>query len=230
VEALTQQHDKIDLNSTRSLAIWTTIVVGVSGLFRLGELVGEDPFIEPVTQGALTFCRTPEGQKYANLHLKGSKSDPFANGVDIRISALNVKECHSLASRCPIVLLKRLLKTYRGLGFLKTTSPLFLTETGIKLNKKDITQAMASWFKNSLRPGAQFKGHSLRRGGATNLFNANVSADTIQRLGRWKTDAYKVYLEPDLGHLLDAQRCGLTEERQTHQDDEALQRIWEEDE
>jgi hypothetical protein len=190
-------------------------MVGVFRALPVGGIGRRRPVHSPY-QRALTFCQTPEGQRYANLHLNGSKSDPFANGVDVRISALNVKECHSLATRCPIVLLKRLLKAYRGLGFLKSTSPLFLTETGIKLNKKDITQAMASWFKNSQRPGAQFKGHSLRRGGATNLFNAQVSADTIQRLGRWKTDAYKVYLEPELGRLQDAQRCGLAEVQQTH--------------
>ena len=39
-----------------------------------------------------------------------------------------------------------------------------------------------------------FSTHSFRRGGATLLFRAKVSADKIQLMGDWKSDAYKRYL------------------------------------
>ena len=39
-----------------------------------------------------------------------------------------------------------------------------------------------------------FSTHSFRRGGATLLFRAKVSADKIHLMGDWKSDAYKRYL------------------------------------
>jgi len=39
----------------------------------------------------------------------------------------------------------------------------------------------------------QYASHSLRRGGATALFLGGAKDLTIQRFGRWKSDAYKIY-------------------------------------
>ena len=57
-----------------------------------------------------------------------------------------------------------------------------------------------------------FSGHSLRRGAAVSATAAGVSDALIQLLGRWSSDAYKVYLETTpveiehLNRLLDAMR------------------------
>jgi integrase len=39
----------------------------------------------------------------------------------------------------------------------------------------------------------RFAGHSLRAGGATDLFNANVPHPIIKRMGRWRSDAAMIY-------------------------------------
>ena len=39
----------------------------------------------------------------------------------------------------------------------------------------------------------RFAGHSLRAGGATDLFNANVPYPIIKKMGRWRSDAAMIY-------------------------------------
>ena len=40
---------------------------------------------------------------------------------------------------------------------------------------------------------SRFAGHSLRAGGATDLFNANVPYPIIKKMGRWRSDAAMIY-------------------------------------
>ena len=47
----------------------------------------------------------------------------------------------------------------------------------------------------------KYAGHSFRRGGATALTLAGVADSDIQRHGRWKSDAYKLYLPRRLAGL-----------------------------
>ena len=53
----------------------------------------------------------------------------------------------------------------------------------------------------------KYSSHSLRSGGATVAAEAGVPTWIIQRLGRWKSDCYKVYIESDKRSLLTAQRA-----------------------
>jgi hypothetical protein len=46
-------------------------------------------------------------------------------------------------------------------------------------------------------PSQSYAGHSFRRGGATALKLAGVADSDIQRHGRWKSDAYKLYFDAD---------------------------------
>ncbi len=44
---------------------------------------------------------------------------------------------------------------------------------------------------------ASFSGHSFRRGGATALFQAGVPESQIKAHGRWKSDAFRRYIDID---------------------------------
>jgi hypothetical protein len=41
---------------------------------------------------------------------------------------------------------------------------------------------------------SDYNGHSFRKGGAQSLAEANVPSDTIQAMGRWTSDCYKLYI------------------------------------
>ena len=51
-----------------------------------------------------------------------------------------------------------------------------------------------------------FTGHSLRRGGATALYNAGWTAEEIMAHGRWTSDAYRIYLERTEAEKMDIVR------------------------
>ena len=44
----------------------------------------------------------------------------------------------------------------------------------------------------------KYSGHSFRRGGASFALEAGVPADLVQTQGDWRSDAYKVYIDPSL--------------------------------
>jgi integrase len=77
-------------------------------------------------------------------------------------------------------------------------SPVFWRE-----GKSGLTPITYKWFSDRFKELLQLAGedptkygtHSLRRGGATWAFRCGLSAEAIQLLGHWKSDAYKVYLE-----------------------------------
>ena len=63
-----------------------------------------------------------------------------------------------------------------------------------------VDSSVSLWLKAAvknclgLNPDA-FSGHSLRRGGATALFLAGVSEHWIAIHGRWRSNAYKLYID-----------------------------------
>lgn len=44
---------------------------------------------------------------------------------------------------------------------------------------------------------SQFSGHSLRAGGATDLFLARVPYGIIKKMGRWKSNCFLIYFRDD---------------------------------
>src|SRR5882724_9884023 len=63
-----------------------------------------------------------------------------------------------------------------------------------------------SWFISRLRKSLdnEVSGHSLRSGGATALALAGVNDDSIQAMGRWSSDTFRIYIRkhPVILHVL----------------------------
>ena len=58
----------------------------------------------------------------------------------------------------------------------------------------------------SLDVEGHYSGHSVRRDAATSAYDANLSTDQIQLVGRWKSDAYNFYIVTHPAHILIASR------------------------
>jgi hypothetical protein len=67
-------------------------------------------------------------------------------------------------------------------------SPLFLTEQGQHPTRHWFDKRFFAVFDCS------FGGHSLRAGGATYFASLGLSEDIIQALGRWSSEAWKIYI------------------------------------
>lgn len=169
------------------LAVWAIMCLGVYGLLRLGELLPSSILSKQLTTSSIRWYSST----HASLHLKSSKTDPFGEGYTI----------HYFANgdiTCPIEALRAI---YPKDADLSPEVPLFRHSDGRAWTRSQFITAIR-WFvqrtednhKLGLKAKA-FAGHSLRRGGATSLALRGVPSHVVKMLGRWASDAYRIYMD-----------------------------------
>lgn len=133
------------------------------------------------------------------LHLGPTKAHQLGTGEKVRITdfaglsaykfLLNWYNRHDLGSRPNYYLF-----------------PMPIHSAG-KVVAMDFSQpASKKWFSNVIDKcvrslgldASSYSGHSLRAGGATELFNARVAYPMIKLYGRWKSDAALIYYRDDI--------------------------------
>ena len=121
--------------------------------------------------------------------LPASKTDPFRQGVTITIAAADERACavsvlHLLLTRWPS----------------PPESPLFtlhhheLGQNPTAFDRRIVVNELRGCLTSAGISGG-YSGHSFRRGAATSARMAGVADHDIQLLGRWRSDAYKRYIE-----------------------------------
>lgn len=122
---------------------------------------------------------------FAKYTLPRCKTDPFFQGSAVVLASCNID------GACPVDALQRYLLR-RDVRF-PLDGALFLTSSG--------TPPSRSWFMTRFRRffPASKSGHSMRSGGATAYAQAGLPLDHIQALGRWSSEAFKIYVR---GHPL----------------------------
>lgn len=176
------------------------LLSGFFALHRLGELTWPDQTRlqswRKVVQRASVY-RTDGVYGYT---LPGHKADRFFEGSIIRIDDSFAPAHISPSDEFDAYL--------RGRDLLFPLQPaLWLTASG------DIPTR--SWFLDRLKacvPDAQIAGQSLRAGGATYYASIGWPDDRIQALGRWSSEAFKIYIRKN-PVLLQALLHGLRTER-----------------
>lgn len=114
--------------------------------------------------------------------LKSSKTDPFRKGVNIYVG----KTDNFL---CPV---SALLKYFALRG--DRPGMLFKFEDNSLLTKSKFTQHLRILLDRAGIDGSQYAGHSFRIGAASTAAAKGVEDSLIQTLGRWKSNAYLVYV------------------------------------
>lgn len=152
------------------------------GFFRLGELI---PYsvAEMGKVVAIKDLTILEGKPALRIQLRHSKNKPV-NQTPI----ITLQSSSDLAI-CPVLSMRRFL-AFRGLAH----GPIFVNPAGFPITKK--------WFNSQFNLCLQFvgldvsrfKGHSFRIGAASEAAAAGFSDAQIRHLGRWKSDAFKVYI------------------------------------
>lgn len=130
-----------------------------------------------------------------SLLLRVSKTDPFRKTVRVRIG-------HAV----PVQAMLDYLRVHPCLA--NSSSPLFVLSATCHspLTREAMIQGTRAVLKHCGYDEKQFNGHSYRKGGATSLFKAGVAESVIQLLGRWLSDAYKLYIDTPVNKLLHANR------------------------
>ena len=188
------------LQHRRDALLWAMMWTATAGLLRISEFActeNSDPdrllrmrqlsvfdsSDTPYSLQQLRDAHLPDSAlRYASLHLDASKTDPFRTGVDVIIAA-------------PIAL--SAIRTYVSLcspaGVL-ATSPLFHFDDGQPVTRRWLMDRVDELLRSTHHDPRAYSSHSFRKGGAVSLQQQGVEDSIIRRTGRWRSDAFNLYV------------------------------------
>ncbi|PPQ83077.1 hypothetical protein CVT24_012468, partial [Panaeolus cyanescens] len=175
--------------SLDDLVFDAAIKLAWSGFLRCGEFTTKSKF-SPTTnlsRDSVDFKPSFDNADHIKLTLPSSKTDTFRKGVTITISAAAAG-----LSTCPVTALKRL---FIASPTSSPQEPLFRLKDGSPLSRSHFIATLHERLRLLGIDPTAYSGHSFRRGAATAANAAGYSDVEIQLLGRWRSDAYKLYID-----------------------------------
>lgn len=173
------------------------IKLAFTAFLRSGEFTvkGEkhkifDPSIH-LTRGSISFFPSLSTPSDISITFPASKTDPFRKGVTTHVAAVD-------APTCAVKALQFLFHTDPR----PPTAPLFCNADGSPLQYSSFVYSLRSLLNSAGFDAQKFSGHSFRRGAATAAAEAGLTEYEIQMLGRWRSDAYKLYIESSRSRIL----------------------------
>ncbi|XP_066441041.1 uncharacterized protein [Eleutherodactylus coqui] len=135
--------------------------------------------------GGLRFEDVLCGTDDIKICIKKSKTDVYGAGEWLRLTALGT-------AACPVALLRQFLSRHSGKG------QLLAHASGAPLTKFQFGAVMRTCLKRLGFEPSEFGTHSFRIGAATSAFACGLRGDEVKRVGRWRSEAYKSYVRPNL--------------------------------
>jgi hypothetical protein len=155
-------------------------LIAFFGLLRASEYLTSNSNYFTNDTLLVTDIQFANNFNYVTIHIKQSKTDPFRQGCYIKVWANH-------GSSCPVRNLRIYLLQNNHIG------PLFQFN-----NRSYLTRATFSKIIQLCLPNTNLNTHSFRIGGASAAHEAGVPDTTIQTLGRWASNAFRLYLRiPD---------------------------------
>jgi len=177
---------------------WAIFALGFYGLFRRSELIA-------LTMADITLVTNPT--PYIAITVRKSKTDKVGAGAVIYVSAVT-RDGLRIADG-----IRNLLELRRASGA-GPTDPLFpawdldarrLYKSTPLSNGQALAQRLQKYLKSllSTHPDlainpSSYGMHSLRRGVVVAAWKAGVDLERIKAHGRWKSDAVRAYMTPDI--------------------------------
>lgn len=165
----------------------TILGLAFNGLHRIGELVEPDKLALKDDRKLIKrwSLKINEKEKYFSYDLPCSKTDTHFSGIPVIIMERAGNQ------NCPYQMMLKYASIRDG-AF--PTNPFLLLRSNGYIPSR-------TWFIKRLQQvfGDTRSGHSLRAGGATAYARSGVRLEIIQRMGRWKSDAFESYIH---GHPL----------------------------
>ncbi|KNZ77240.1 Integrase/recombinase xerD like protein [Termitomyces sp. J132] len=161
-----------------------------AGFLRCGEFTlnrGEkfSP-ISHLTRGCITFLPSFESPSHVRIDLPASKTDPFRKGVSILLARAPPN-----SPTCPVSALHNLFLVDQK----PHNAPLFTNPDGSPLSRDVFISKLKQRLLDCNVDPSRFSGHSFHRGAATAAAAVGYTEHEIQLLGRWRSDAYKLYID-----------------------------------
>lgn len=168
------KHDRLMLRAA--------LTFGFFGFLRVSEFTLTDqrfdPRLHPTMRDIHWSC---EGMQF---FIKRSKTDQMGKGTTICIGRTESRHTCAVAA----------MEAYRRHCHCPThSSPLFHFKNGRPLTAKVFRITLLSLVEQCGYDPRKYNTHSLRIGAATAAARAGLPSDTIQKLGRWRSNAYITY-------------------------------------
>jgi hypothetical protein len=186
---------QLDPNVRCDSLVMAMIWVATSAMLRISEFTSDHKNNDRLlSMNQLTFinennkaieCININQQdkvKHAVLRLHQSKTDPFRQGMDILIAATETIQA----------LLQYLAQTLQEKR--DPRSPLFRFPDGNPVNRQWFMKQVSTLLSNAGYDSSSYSSHSFRKGGAVSLQQKGISDSIIRQMGRWKSDAFHLYL------------------------------------
>ena len=174
-----------DESSYEKVMLWAAASITFFSFCRSGEVTvpsesSYDPRIHLSLQDVK--CDNSRNPKVLSILLKRSKTDQLCRGVKVYVGRTN-------DDLCPVQAFLTYLKL-RG----PSQGPLFRWKSGAPLTRERFVEAVRSALTSAGIDARSFSGHSFRIGAASTAAAAGLEDSLIQTLGRWKSDAYLLYV------------------------------------
>ena len=201
----------LDQTSYRKATLYAAFCLAFAAFLRIGEFTwehhqwaaGDSDFATwHATRRSITFGFKDRSGNHPDrlfFTLPASKADPFRRGITITVAAADDQACavsavHLLFTRWPS----------------PPETPLFMLGQNPNVpesafDRHTVVNALRGCLATARILG-NYSGHSFRRGAATSARMAGVADHDIQLLGRWRSDAYKRYIEVHPEHIYNASR------------------------
>ncbi len=183
----------LDLAVLDDLMIWAACCTAFFVFLRAAEFTSPSSgFIEDqhMSLSDVTREKSPVPDN-AFLRLKYSKTDQFGKGCTVILA-------RSSSLICPVAALMAYLQRWGS-----CPGPLFMFSNGMPLTKVKLNSRLQSLLKSCGWPNTLTL-HSFRVGAATSAAALGFPDYLIQALGRWSSDAYKVYIKMPTAKLTSA--------------------------
>ena len=172
--------------------LWAAASLCFFGFFRSGEITvpsraSFDPEVHLVFKDVTVDSH--ENPKLIKVRLKASKTDPFRAGVNVFVGATG-------NDLCPVAAVLTFL-TRRGAG----PGPMFKFHDGSPLTRCRLVTEVQRALETAGVDYKRYTGHSFRSGAATTAARRGIEETTIKMLGRWKSNAYQLYIQTPRNQL-----------------------------
>jgi len=178
---------KMTASSINDLNVTVASKVAYAGFLQGGEMFYDSKDLAnrsvfsntKLSRSDITFGINDE---HVVLTLKRSKTDTLHEGVDIILAATGT-------ATCPVLALRQLwIQDPQPRG-----APLFRLANRAFSSDAVMTIIRARLRTHGIQNYASFTGHSFRRGAAQTASDIGLPESDIQALGRWTSDAFRLY-------------------------------------
>ena len=166
--------------------LWAAACVGFFGFLRAGKFTvpsreAYDPQVHLNLSDLAVDSHTEP--TVARIRIKQSKTDPFRQGVDVYLGSTE-------ASICPVKAIVDYISIRKP-----DPGPFFILSAGTPLTRNYLVTNLQAALCQAGLDNSQYNGHSFRIGAETTAAQNGLEDSLIQTLGRWRSDAYKLYIK-----------------------------------